>query len=116
MIEAAAGVAPFARGTLHVGKVHKDGEKMAKSTGNLMLVGDLLETVLLAGASGRRRSTGVGAGALGVPAGAARGVDGRAARPLRRGVAAGRGGGGGAGGGRRPARRPGRAAGARRRC
>ena len=44
MIEAAVAVVPFARQMLHVGTVHKDGAKMAKSTGNLTLVADLLET------------------------------------------------------------------------
>lgn len=43
MVEAATGVAPFARATLHVGEVRLGGEKMAKSTGNLVLVSDLLE-------------------------------------------------------------------------
>jgi L-cysteine:1D-myo-inositol 2-amino-2-deoxy-alpha-D-glucopyranoside ligase len=42
MAEAASGVSPFARAQLHVGAVHKDGAKMAKSTGNLTLVDDLL--------------------------------------------------------------------------
>ncbi|HVA60694.1 MAG TPA: cysteine--1-D-myo-inosityl 2-amino-2-deoxy-alpha-D-glucopyranoside ligase [Mycobacteriales bacterium] len=42
MAEAATGVVPFARGWLHVGAVRKDGRKMAKSVGNLVLVGDLL--------------------------------------------------------------------------
>lgn len=42
MAEAASGVAPFARGRLHVGAVSQDGAKMAKSTGNLTLVADLL--------------------------------------------------------------------------
>jgi len=42
MVEAASGVAPFARRQLHVGAVHKDGRKMAKSTGNMTLVRDLL--------------------------------------------------------------------------
>ena len=37
-------VTPFARRMLHVGAVSKDGAKMAKSTGNLTLVADLLET------------------------------------------------------------------------
>ena len=40
--EAATGVAPFARSWLHVGTVRLDGEKMAKSTGNLVFVRDLL--------------------------------------------------------------------------
>ena len=44
MVEAAVSVAPFARRMLHVGAVSKDGAKMAKSTGNLTLVADLLET------------------------------------------------------------------------
>lgn len=42
MVEAASGVAPFARRLVHVGAVHKDGRKMAKSTGNMTLVGDLV--------------------------------------------------------------------------
>ena len=42
MVEAATTVAPFARRHLHVGAVHRDGAKMAKSTGNLTLVADLL--------------------------------------------------------------------------
>ena len=41
--EAASGVVPFARTVLHVGEVRLDGAKMAKSTQNLVLVGDLLE-------------------------------------------------------------------------
>jgi cysteinyl-tRNA synthetase len=44
MVEAAVSVTPFARRMLHVGAVSKDGAKMAKSTGNLTLVADLLET------------------------------------------------------------------------
>lgn len=42
MVEAASGVAPFARRQLHVGAVFMDGRKMAKSTGNMTLVGDLV--------------------------------------------------------------------------
>lgn len=42
MVEAATSVAPFARRVMHVGAVHVDGRKMAKSVGNLVLVGDLL--------------------------------------------------------------------------
>jgi L-cysteine:1D-myo-inositol 2-amino-2-deoxy-alpha-D-glucopyranoside ligase len=42
MVEAASSVAPFARAHLHVGTVYQDGAKMAKSTGNLTLVTDLL--------------------------------------------------------------------------
>jgi L-cysteine:1D-myo-inositol 2-amino-2-deoxy-alpha-D-glucopyranoside ligase len=42
MVEAASSVTPFARTHLHVGTVYQDGAKMAKSTGNLTLVGDLL--------------------------------------------------------------------------
>jgi cysteinyl-tRNA synthetase len=42
MVEAAVGVAPFARRSLHVGVVQRDGVKMAKSTGNLILVEELL--------------------------------------------------------------------------
>lgn len=40
--EAATGVTPFARAVLHVGEVRLNGEKMAKSTGNLVLIDDLL--------------------------------------------------------------------------
>jgi L-cysteine:1D-myo-inositol 2-amino-2-deoxy-alpha-D-glucopyranoside ligase len=42
MAEAASEVAPFARSRVHVGAVSQDGAKMAKSTGNLTLVADLL--------------------------------------------------------------------------
>jgi L-cysteine:1D-myo-inositol 2-amino-2-deoxy-alpha-D-glucopyranoside ligase len=42
MVEAATGSAPFARRQMHIGTVHVDGAKMAKSTGNLVLVRDLL--------------------------------------------------------------------------
>jgi cysteinyl-tRNA synthetase len=44
MVEAAVSVAPFARRMVHIGAVSQDGAKMAKSTGNLTLVADLLET------------------------------------------------------------------------
>jgi cysteinyl-tRNA synthetase len=40
--EALTGVTPFARAWMHVGTVRADGAKMAKSTGNLVLVRDLL--------------------------------------------------------------------------
>ena len=40
--EAVTGVAPFARAWLHVGTVQVDGEKMAKSTGNLVFVNELV--------------------------------------------------------------------------
>ena len=40
--EAATGVAPFARSWLHVGTVRLGGEKMAKSTGNLVFAADLV--------------------------------------------------------------------------
>jgi L-cysteine:1D-myo-inositol 2-amino-2-deoxy-alpha-D-glucopyranoside ligase len=42
MAQAAAGVTPFARRQVGVGIVRLDGRKMAKSTGNLVLVSDLL--------------------------------------------------------------------------
>ena len=42
MVEAVTSVTPFARVRLHVGAVHQGGAKMAKSTGNLTLVADLL--------------------------------------------------------------------------
>ena len=42
MVEAATGVAPFARTEFPVGTVTVGGAKMAKSAGNLVLVGDLL--------------------------------------------------------------------------
>jgi cysteinyl-tRNA synthetase len=40
--EAASGVTPFARAWMHVGTVQLKGEKMAKSTGNLVFVSDLI--------------------------------------------------------------------------
>ncbi len=43
--EAASGITPFARRQVHVGTVHFAGAKMAKSTGNLVLVRDLLDRV-----------------------------------------------------------------------
>ncbi|HEU4568381.1 MAG TPA: cysteine--tRNA ligase [Marmoricola sp.] len=43
MAEAATGVVPFAGSVVHVGEVRRDGVKMAKSTGNLVLVSDLLQ-------------------------------------------------------------------------
>jgi L-cysteine:1D-myo-inositol 2-amino-2-deoxy-alpha-D-glucopyranoside ligase len=45
MAEAASGVGPFARVQWHIGAVRQDGAKMAKSTGNLTLVSDLLREV-----------------------------------------------------------------------
>ncbi len=42
MAEAATSVHPFARSRLNVGAVQKNGAKMAKSTGNLTLVSELL--------------------------------------------------------------------------
>jgi cysteinyl-tRNA synthetase len=42
MAEAASGVTPFARCEMHVGAVSLGGVKMAKSTGNLVLIADLL--------------------------------------------------------------------------
>ena len=44
MAEAVTGVRPFARAWLHVGTVEFDGAKMAKSTGNLVLVTEVLAT------------------------------------------------------------------------
>jgi len=44
MVQAATSVAPFARCAMHVGAVHYRGRKIAKSTGNLVLVGDLLRS------------------------------------------------------------------------
>jgi L-cysteine:1D-myo-inositol 2-amino-2-deoxy-alpha-D-glucopyranoside ligase len=44
MVQAATSVAPFARCAMHVGAVSYQGRKMAKSTGNLVLVGDLLRS------------------------------------------------------------------------
>jgi len=43
IVEAATGVTPFARRWMHVGTVRRDGEKVAKSTGNLVFVMDLLQ-------------------------------------------------------------------------
>jgi cysteinyl-tRNA synthetase len=42
MAEAVTSTRPFARAYMHVGAVRRDGAKMAKSTGNLTLVTDLL--------------------------------------------------------------------------
>jgi len=42
MAEAFTGVRPYARAWLHVGTVTIDGAKMAKSTGNLVLLDELL--------------------------------------------------------------------------
>ncbi|MGH4007249.1 MAG: cysteine--tRNA ligase, partial [Pseudonocardiaceae bacterium] len=42
MVEAATGVGPFARAEFGVGTVTVGGAKMAKSAGNLVLIGDLL--------------------------------------------------------------------------
>ncbi len=42
MAEAFTGVHPYARAWFHTGVVTVDGAKMAKSAGNLVLVGDLL--------------------------------------------------------------------------
>jgi cysteinyl-tRNA synthetase len=42
MAEAVTGIAPYARARFGVGVVRLDGEKMAKSTGNLVLVSDVL--------------------------------------------------------------------------
>lgn len=42
MAEAVTGVTPFARAWMHVGTVRVDGAKMAKSTGNLVLVSDVV--------------------------------------------------------------------------
>ena len=41
--EAFTGVRPFARAWMHVGSVLVDGEKMAKSAGNLVYVQDVLD-------------------------------------------------------------------------
>jgi cysteinyl-tRNA synthetase len=43
LVEAASGARPFARSRLSVGTVGIDGKKMAKSTGNLVLVSELLK-------------------------------------------------------------------------
>ncbi len=43
IVEAATGVEPFARSWMHVGTVTKGGAKVAKSTGNLIFVMDLLQ-------------------------------------------------------------------------
>ncbi len=44
MVSAVTGVTPFARAVVHVGEVRVEGSKMAKSTGNLVLVDELLES------------------------------------------------------------------------
>ena len=43
MVSAVSGVTPFARAVLHIGEVRISGKKMAKSTGNLVLIDELLE-------------------------------------------------------------------------
>jgi cysteinyl-tRNA synthetase len=43
MVEAATGVRPFAKAVVHVGEVRRDGAKMSKSTGSLVLVTELLD-------------------------------------------------------------------------
>lgn len=43
IVRAATGVEPFARSWMHVGTVTRGGEKVAKSTGNLVFVMDLLQ-------------------------------------------------------------------------
>jgi cysteinyl-tRNA synthetase len=43
MAEAVTGVTPFVRAWLHVGIVQVAGERMAKSAGNLVLVGDVVD-------------------------------------------------------------------------
>ncbi|HUY67504.1 MAG TPA: class I tRNA ligase family protein [Acidimicrobiales bacterium] len=43
LAEAFTGVSPFARSWMHVGTVKSRGQKMAKSTGNLVFVHDLLQ-------------------------------------------------------------------------
>lgn len=45
IVEAATGVTPFSRSWMHVGTVTLGGEKVAKSTGNLVFVMDLLQKV-----------------------------------------------------------------------
>ena len=110
MVEAAVSVAPFARRMLHVGAVSKDGAKMAKSTGNLTLVADLLETAPAAAVRlmllDRRWSDGweFRPELLAAATDALHELYAAAARPGASGAAAG-------GGRRRPARRPGRPAG-----
>ncbi len=42
MVAEATGVQPFSRAVIHVGEVRREGGKMAKSTGNLVLISDLL--------------------------------------------------------------------------
>ncbi len=42
MVECVSHVTPFARRQMHVGTVHHNGHKMAKSTGNLVLVDEVL--------------------------------------------------------------------------
>lgn len=43
IVEAATGVTPFARRWMHVGTVRRGGQKVAKSTGNLVFVVDVLQ-------------------------------------------------------------------------
>jgi cysteinyl-tRNA synthetase len=43
MVEEASSVHPFAHSVVHIGEVRREGAKIAKSTGNLVLVSELLE-------------------------------------------------------------------------
>ena len=86
MAEAVTGVTPFARAWMHVGVVQVDGEKMAKSAGNLVLVGDVVEQASGRGAAAAADRPAVGA-AVGLRAGRPGPRRGPAGAALRRGGA-----------------------------
>ena len=67
MAEAVTGVTPFARAWMHIGIVQVGGEKMAKSAGNLVLVGRRRRAVPARGAAAAADRPAVGA-ALGLRA------------------------------------------------
>ena len=89
MVEAATGAPPFARARLPVGTVRHAGRKMAKSTGNLVLVSDLLEQVSPGGAAAAAARPAVGAD-LGLRRVAARRRRAAAGAVVRRGRSPGR--------------------------
>jgi len=64
LAEAFTGVTPFCRARLNAGVVRVAGAKMAKSAGNLVLVGDLLKDYPVAAVRPGRGSAGSGAAAL----------------------------------------------------
>ena len=81
MAEAFTGVRPYARAWMHVGVVTVGGVKMAKSAGNLVLVGDLLDAPHGGGDPADDPGPALGAG-LGLQRRVARGGRGAAGGPV----------------------------------